>query len=209
MTKIDLEKELGKATEEVKAAPGVDDMPTPNEPSEEDFELEELEESEGLEGLDDPDEENHRITGASLKTMALRIVKAFNVVQKRTFLPLYKKRILQSGDEDVAANWLNVQETNKNFDWEQTVTKNPENYAIYKRVSKFQQLCEELPLTEDEINDIADPLAEVMEKRESLRMSPEGALALAVFLVMLPRIEPILPGLGSIFKKAKEKAEQK
>lgn len=195
----DLEQELEKETNEV-ADNDTDTIIEDNH----DFEELALEE----EPEEEEESDRPRATGGSLKKMAYRLVKTFNAMQKRLLLAAYRRRILQPGDADKTAQWMELNEQSSQFDWEKVVTRNPENEAIYKRVSKFMKLCDELPLKEDEMQDIAEPLAEVIEKREALQMSPEVALLLAVVIAMIPRLEPLLPGFGSVFKKAKEKIDK-
>lgn len=190
---IDLEKELAKETEYIHDQPEVEEE---EEPAPDDLDLDEE--------LPDEEEpvEDDTPSRDSLQKMAMRWVKAFNAVQKMALRPVYRKTILQPGDHESAEEALKAYKENPGVRVEEVFQGDK---GTMRRIEKFLDAMNELPFTDDEMESLADPLAEVIEKHRSLRMSPEAALVLSLLIVMLPRIEPVIPGLAKALKKAVNK----
>ncbi|MEQ8628095.1 hypothetical protein [Ekhidna sp.] len=197
---MNLEDELKKATEE---ANEVEELEDDFEPSPESFD------DEGdFDDFDEPDfddeaDEEPTFSGDPKKT-ARRWIKTFNALQKWVLKGLYKKKILTSEDSEQIRKWKAQHKANPNVKMEDVIEGDAERY---ERFDRFLTAVEDLPFTEEEIQDIAEPLSELIEKHRRLQMSPEVALLLAVIIVMLPRLEPILPDMTAIFNRAKKQAE--
>lgn len=191
---IDLEKELDKPTEEVYTGEDFEDQ-EPESIESDDFEDSALFDQE--EPDEDPENSFHdKFSPDYLHKTAQRWVKAFDHLQRGIMRTMYRKTMLKDGDADKAKQWARQYEKSGgkmediiNGDWE---TK--------ERLDKYTEALKELPFTEADREAIAEPLSELIEKYKHLQLSPEWALVFAVSIVMLPRIEPIMPNLKDLFK---------
>lgn len=198
---IDLERELEDETEEAQTEEDFeepDDFPTPEDIDDnDDFDHEMITPDEEEDDDDGAYRDDPEFTKDYFHKTAHRWVKAFNALQKSILRRSYKKSILQKGDAEKAKEWQRKKaQTNAKFedivdgDWE-----------VQERLERYMKAVEELPFTKDEAEDIAAPLAELVEKYRHLRMSPEMALIVAVTIAMLPRLEPIFPNVNDWFSK--------
>ena len=192
---FDFAAELAQATEPAELPDGefVDEAAQAGEPpiDEEDFDEEETE------TYSEEDEEPGYAPDP--KVSARRWIKAINVLQKGILRRMYKKKILNEGDDEKVRKWKRDHQINPNARIEDVLEGDAETFD---RVDRFMKAVEELPFTEDDINDMAEPLSEVIQKYKRLQMSPELALVISVMIVMLPRIEPVMPGFTRIFRRA-------
>lgn len=141
----------------------------------------------------------------SLQKMARRFVRFFDALQRLSLRPVYKRTILRPGDKEAADEFIRRAKSSGNSSIQDIDGLESDQVA---RIEKFMEAMKDLPLSDDDMESLIDPLADVIEKHRSLRMSPEAALVFSLLIVMLPRIEPIMPGLGNLFKKASEAADE-
>jgi|GEM_PF-3353140 len=189
---IDLEKELDKSTEEINTAPDFEEAePEENEDDfEEDYSALMDEDGDMDESAPEP---TH--TKEYIKKTADRLVSAFDILQRAIMKPLYKKTMLRPGDADKAKKWARERENGQKI--EDIVAG---DYDTKERLDAYVKALETLPLSDDDKEAIADPLSELVEKYRHLQLSPEWALVFAVGIVMLPRLEPLLPNMKDLFK---------
>lgn len=196
MEEFDLAKELEEPTEEIIEAQDFEESePESNADDFENFETE-------IEDID-PEDEPPKAKKFNAKKIAYYWIRSFNIIQKRVMKSLYKKTILQKGDQEAVER--NIQQEDAGIVIGEPEKGTPE-YFQRQRMEKFLKYCEAAPFTDDEVEMLVDPLAQVVEKYKALQLTPEGQLALAVFFVMLPRLDPLFPSLTKMFEK-KVKAE--
>lgn len=129
---------------------------------------------------------------------ATKYIKVFNVVTKWVLKPMYRNRIMKPGDSEKVDELI---AENPNFSVKEAIKKDPELLPLLKRYQRLENSIKELPFTDEEIKDIAEPLSEVLAKNPTWKISPETSLVMSVAMVMLPRLEPLFPNIGSFFER--------
>jgi hypothetical protein len=133
---------------------------------------------------------------ANIKKSADRWVRAFNSLQKLIYPRLYKKKILKPGDQEIINDYIRKKETSTDPRFlEDAVTADDRLYHTLKRYETLEKSLKRIPLTKEEKEELAEPLAELMEKRRSLVMGPEMSLIISAVIVTLPRLEPFFPDI--------------
>lgn len=163
-----------------------------------DFDAEEPEET-----ADDQIQEPDRppMGANEAKVSARWYIKAFNLVQKTILKPIYRSRLLQEGDiEKVREASKRAKEAGAKHIQDLYAEGDP-MYDVCARFDRYLDAVNDLPLTKDEQSELLEPLAAVIEKYRWMQMGPEGQLLLAVFVIMAPRLEPALPGIGDKLKE--------
>ncbi|MEL6558340.1 MAG: hypothetical protein AAFQ94_09160 [Bacteroidota bacterium] len=151
--------------------------------------------------LDEPVIDEPVTSPGGFKRMAKRWIKTFNVFQKTLLKPAYKKSMLQTGDIDKMAKYKEHAESTKK-DVTDIYHSHEGSYEVFQRFERYARAVEDLPLTQEEIDDLTEPLAEVIQKYSYMQVGPEGQLLLAVLVIMLPRIEPVFPSITKLFSGA-------
>lgn len=140
------------------------------------------------------------ISAGGFKRMAKRWIQTFNVFQKTLLKPSYQRTILEKGDIEKMRSYRKDAELSK-CDITDIYHENEESYHVIERFDKYMKAVEDLPLTQEEIDDLTEPLSEVIQKYNSMQVGPEGQLLLAVLVIMLPRVEPVFPSIAKLFNR--------
>lgn len=135
-------------------------------------------------------------------------LKWFNSLLKISFPYLYKKTVLRPGDQERMAQFVRSNAGKSEREMETIISSDDTMWPVKTRFDKYLKACEEIELSQDEINHIAEPLAELIVKYRWMQLSPEWSLVIAVCIVMLPRFEPMIPNLAKVFNAANNKASQ-
>lgn len=142
------------------------------------------------------------------KSNAVSWVKRFSTLMKSAFVPLYKWTVLAKGDIKKMEDFTRDNKGKSEQQVEDALHSDHELWPVANRFDKYMAAVKEIALTDEEINDIAEPLSELIMKYKKLQLSPEWMLAIAVFFVMLPRLQPMMPDLSKIFNSAQQKAAE-
>ncbi|MBO0946988.1 hypothetical protein [Fibrella forsythiae] len=139
---------------------------------------------------------------AFFRRQATQFVKTFNVAQKTVLSSVvYPKTILEPGDKQLVADYRVKYKTRSKSNKLEIPAEGDELYDALRRYEQLDQAISELPLSAEEQADLIAPLTDVLEKHQQKALTPEWALVVAVFLVMLPRLEPVFPKLFSSLTK--------
>lgn len=135
---------------------------------------------------DDQEDEVKPLSKADARSLAKQLVDDLSALQKTALAGfVYPNTILRKGD-------FTLEKESRNGIF------SPEHAAAKERMAEYEHKLAELPFTKEEKEQIAKPLAAVILKYQSMmKISAEFSLVLAVFLVMLPRLEPLLSNLFS------------
>lgn len=132
------------------------------------------------------------ITAAKAQSMAQRWVKTFSSVMKFGFSFLYKKTILQPGDEKAMGDFVRDHKGQSEKEMQDAIHTGHPLFDVSNRFEKYMKAVEEIPLSQDEIDSIAEPLQELIIKYKNLQLGPEWMLVISVGIVMLPRLSPMI-----------------
>lgn len=143
------------------------------------------------------------ITAAKAKGMAQRWVKTFSSGLKLLFTAVYKSSILKPGDAEKMQELVRQNKGKSDKEIFDAINANDPIYDVSNRFEKYMKAVDEIPLSQDEIDSIAEPLEELIVKYKALQLTPEWMLVISVGLVMLPRVVPIMPDLSKIFQPKK------
>lgn len=150
----------------------------------------------------------------SFKKIATSFVKTFeSVVLKMGAKWAYPQILLKEGDAELVVDFRErlkvVPEREQNSFSANILLENNDLRSALTRVEKAMDCIHNAPLSKDEFDMLVDPLAEVIEKYKWMQVGPEANLLLAVIIIMIPRVEPLFPGLMSqIDSKVREKMAQ-
>lgn len=133
------------------------------------------------------------------KTTAISWVKRFSSVMKIIFTPLYRKTILAPGDAEKMQNFVRANKALNEKEKEAAMHSDHELSKVADRFDKYIKACEDIPLNADEIEDLAQPLSELIIKYKNLQLGPEWMLAIAAGFITLPRLAPLMPDMSKIF----------
>lgn len=158
------------------------------------------------EHLKDQEDPDPTITQDKASSMARSWVKMFSSLMKLVFKPIYKKTILAKGDIEKMEAFRQKNAGMSEKQMEEALHSEHDLYPVANRFDRFMKAVEDLPLDQDEIDSIANPLSEVIVKYRKLQLGPEWMLLFAVCLVMVPRLSPMMPDLSKIFASADKKA---
>ena len=121
----------------------------------------------------------------------------FNMLQSKVLPFIYKKSILQEGDSVLLNEWRDKKRRNPHLTIEDAITEDDQLFHALDRYEKLDAACNSVSFTEEELQTLTDPLAAVLEKHQAGGSSPETQLAIALVIVMLPRLLPFFPGLST------------
>jgi len=142
------------------------------------------------------------------KGMAQTWLKWLNSLMKIGFPYFYRSTVLAKGDQERMAAFVRSHAGHSEKQMEEAISSDNEMWPVKTRFDRYLKACEEVPLSQEEIDYIAEPLSELIVKYRFLQLSPEWSLVIAVLIVMMPRFEPMIPGLSKVFTSASEKANQ-
>ncbi len=162
-------------------------------------ELKTVEEPVKTEQKSAPDQVVKDISPDKARTMATRWVKTFSNAMKVFFSWTYRKSILKPGDEQAMAEFVKAHKGESEKQMQDAITSDSPMYDVSNRFDKYMKACESIPLDQDEIDSIAEPLQELIVKYKTLQLSPEWMLVISVAFVMLPRVTPLMPDLSKLF----------
>lgn len=134
------------------------------------------------------------------RSSARRYVRTFNSLLKLIFPPLYRRKVMHPGDSKLISDYKREKDLNPNFKLSDAISSEDKLYYALKRYEALEQYISDIPLTQDEQNDLAEPLAELIEKRRAMKLTPELSLLLSAGIIMIPRLEPFFPSITNIFK---------
>jgi hypothetical protein len=137
------------------------------------------------------------------KSMAGTWVKWFNSVLKLSFPWFYRKTILAKGDEEKMAAFVRKNRGKTEREMQDAISNDDTLWPVQTRFDRYMKALEAAPLSEEEMQFISEPLSELIIKYRWMQLGPEWSLVIAVFLVMLPRLEPVIPGLRKLFETDK------
>lgn len=140
-------------------------------------------------------------TQAMIRKMAASWVNKFNTLIRMIFTPIYKMKILEEGDIEKIAAFRKKNPGLSDAKLDEAIHNDSEMWPVVNRMDKFMKVVKEVPFTEEEKEDLIEPLAQLIEKYKKLQLGPEWMLAISVFLVMLPRIEPLFPNISKFFTR--------
>ncbi|MDJ1494550.1 hypothetical protein QNI19_16515 [Cytophagaceae bacterium DM2B3-1] len=121
----------------------------------------------------------------------------FNMLQKKALPFIYKKSILKEGDSVILNDWREKKRKNPNLLIEDAITEDDQLFHALDRYEQLDAACSSIAFTEEEMQTLTEPLAAVLEKHQAGGSSPETQLAIALVIVMLPRLLPFFPGLSN------------
>lgn len=199
----ELDEMLGQPTSYIPPPPpsidGEDPVPPDGSP---DLDPDDFEPGEPADLVDPDNDAEPAKNRAFFRRQAKQFVKTFDVAQKTVLGSIvYPKAILEPGDRELVADYRVKYKTSRKSNRLEIPAKGDELYDALQRYEKLDQACSELPLTPEEQADLIAPLTDVLEKHERKALTPEWALVVAVFLVMLPRLEPMFPKLFASLTK--------
>lgn len=150
---------------------------------------------------EEPKNEPPPYTGYDARKQAEGYIRIFNKLQKPGLTWTYGQLILNAGDVDALSALQKRKDLEAGFTLDQACQENDQLYAILQRFDRYAQAVEKVSLTEEEIESIIEPLTAVIQKYRWMQLGPEAMLVITVALVMLPRLEPLLPRIdwSSIF----------
>lgn len=143
------------------------------------------------------------MTAAKAKGMAQRWVKTFSSGLKLLLSAVYKKSLLKPGDEEKMAELVRQNRGKSDKEIFDAINSNDPIYDVSNRFEAYIKAVDEIPLSQEEIDSIAEPLEELIQKYKSLQLGPEWMLVISVGIVMLPRVVPLMPDLSKIFQPKK------
>lgn len=138
-------------------------------------------------------------TSDQAKATAISWVKKFSSIMKIIFAPLYRKTILAPGDEEKMREFVNKNKALSEKEKEAAIHSDHELSKVADRFDKYVKAIDDIPLNADEIEDLAQPLSELIIKYKNLQLGPEWTLAIAAGFITLPRLAPLMPDLSKIF----------
>lgn len=141
--------------------------------------------------------------GPGLSASAAGIVRGLSVLLGFFGRKLYAKTLLRSGDAEII-NAVNakvdrVPKERQTEAFNNEINANPETLSAYERSVAFSAAIKGLPLTQEEQELLARPVGNLLAHYE-VQPGPWGDLIIALFIIMLPRLEPMLPGAGKIIQ---------
>ncbi|MBO0930350.1 hypothetical protein [Fibrella aquatilis] len=149
----------------------------------------------------DPDAEPPK-TRSFYRRQATQFVRTFDVAQKTVLASfVYPRTMLEPGDRALVSEYRTRYKTAKRSNRLEVPVEGDPLWDALRRYEQLDAAVGELPLTDDEKADLVAPLTDVLEKHQKKALTPEWALVVAVFLVMLPRLEPLFPNLFSSLQK--------
>lgn len=142
----------------------------------------------------------------TLKGGARLIGRAVSSFLKMLASRLYPARIFQPGEVEIMAEIEAKVESAPSGLQEETfnslVNSTPGAQSAYAHYLESRRCIEAAPFTEEELDMFADGLAPVMAQTGPLQ-SPWSHFTLVVLILMLPRLEPLMPGLNSLVRRLK------
>jgi hypothetical protein len=156
--------------------------------------------------LENPEEFEEYIpadVGPGLAASAAGIVRGLSVLLGFFGRKIYAKALLKPGDADII-NTVNakverVPKERQTEAFNNEINANHETLSAYERSVAFSQAIKGLPLTQEEQELLARPVGNILAHYQ-VQPGPWGDLIIALFIIMLPRLEPMLPGAGKIIK---------
>lgn len=142
------------------------------------------------------------------KATATRWVKMFSSFMVMMLKPAYRSTILVKGDVQKMADFTQTHKGKSEQEMEAELKQSPEMQQVANRFDKYMKAVQDSPLAEDEIEMLADPLAECILKYKHLQLGPEWSLVLAALVIITPRLTPMMPDLSQILSKAQQKASE-
>lgn len=144
-------------------------------------------------------EEIKTYTPDQAKATAISWVKKFSSIMKIIFAPLYRKTILAPGDEEKMRDFVRKNQSLSEKDKEAAIHSDHELSKVADRFDKYVKAIDDIPLNADEIEDLAQPLSELIIKYKNLQLGPEWTLAIAAGFITLPRLATLMPDLSKMF----------
>jgi hypothetical protein len=140
------------------------------------------------------------------KSTAKTWTKWLSSLMRFTFPYFYKRTILAKGDVEKMKVFVDQHKGMSEKQMEDAINNDQEMFSVNTRFDRYLKAIDSVKFTDEEMDYIAEPLSDLIIKYRHLQLGPEWSLVLAVAIVMLPRFEPMFPGLGKIFSSAEKKA---
>lgn len=131
---------------------------------------------------------------------AARYVKMFSALMKMVFKPIYRRTLLEPGDIEKMRDLQNKNRGRSDKSIDEVISSDSELWPVVNRFDKYMKAVDEIALDKEEIEMLAEPLAEVMHKYKKSILSPEWTLVISAGMIMVPRLAPMMPDISSIFK---------
>ncbi len=137
---------------------------------------------------------------AKTNKTAARYVKMFSAIMKMIFKPIYKRTLLEPGDIEKMRDLQNQNRGRSDKSIEEAISSDNALWPVVNRFDKYMKAVEDIALDKEEIEMLAEPLAEVLHKYKKSQLSPEWMLVISTGMVMIPRLAPMMPDITNIFK---------
>jgi hypothetical protein len=118
-------------------------------------------------------------------SQARQYLKLFNILQAKIFTALYKKNMLEPEDLERYEAW----HTAKNS--KEVLHSDHELWPVQNRLDRYVKAVRGVKLTEDEIGDLTEPLAEILVKHRFMQLGPEATFLIALGIVLFSRMTPL------------------
>jgi hypothetical protein len=141
------------------------------------------------------------VVGPGLEASAAGIVKGLSVLMGFFGRKFYAKAMLEPNDaqlvQSIQAQAEAAPPSKQDEVFNNLINANPEALGAYSRSLKFTEAIKGLPFTDEEQELLARPMGNLLGHYK-VQPGPWGDLLIALMIIMLPRLEPLLPGTGKI-----------
>ncbi|MER0442784.1 hypothetical protein [Emticicia sp. W12TSBA100-4] len=132
------------------------------------------------------------------KREAKRLVRLFDNGLRMGVRPLYKSLVLEPNDISRLRKHNTYLKTAKAQGVTEVISQDDDILTVLERYERLQEMCEGIPLSEDESEDLVNDLSEILKLRQKSFFSPEMSLTITCLVIIFARVEPVL---SAKFKK--------
>ena len=135
--------------------------------------------------------------------MAARWVKTINSGMKMLFASVYKSTMLKPGDVKAMEEFVRAHKGQSEKEMQDAITNDSPMFDVSNRFDKYLKAVEKIPLDQDEMDSLTEPLEELILKYKNMQLTPEWMFAISVGMIMIPRVAPLWPDVTKIFATKK------
>lgn len=132
------------------------------------------------------------------KREAKRIVRLLDNGLRMGVRPLYKSLVLEPNDIVQLRKHHTYLKTQKAQGVTEVISKDDDIIAVLERYERLQEMCEGIPLSDEESENLTADLSEILKLRQKSFFSPEMSLTITCLVIIFARVEPVL---SAKFKK--------
>lgn len=132
------------------------------------------------------------------KREAKRLVRLFDKGLKMGVPPLYKSLVLETDDAVKLRKYRTYMNVQKKAGVTEIVDKDDDILGVLERYERLNEMINGVALTDDESEDLANDLSEILKLRQKSFFSPEMSLTITCLVIIFARVEPVL---SAKFKK--------